>query len=48
MKKWPITLLLAVIFLPLWASLMADKWESQWKGVDEAVSKGLPKTAIDR
>jgi hypothetical protein len=27
---------------------MADKWDSQWKKVDEAVQQGLPKTAIER
>ena len=26
----------------------ADKWEAQWKQVDEAVQKGLPKTAIEQ
>ena len=29
-------------------SVTADKWESQWKKVDEAVNQGLPKTAIER
>ena len=27
---------------------MAGKWDQQWKEVDEAVNKGLPKTAIER
>ena len=27
---------------------MAGKWDQQWKQVDEAVNKGLPKTAIER
>ena len=26
----------------------ADKWDAQWKKVDEAVQKGLPKTAIEQ
>ena len=26
----------------------ADKWDAQWKKVDEAVQQGLPKTAVER
>ena len=28
--------------------VMAGKWDQQWKQVDDAVNKGLPKTAIER
>ena len=30
------------------AEKAADKWDAQWKKVDEAVQQGLPKTAIER
>ena len=46
MKTSTFTLLFSLIFLaPGFA--MADKWASQWKKVDEAVQKGLPKTAVE-
>ena len=30
------------------ADKVANKWDAQWKKVDEAVQQGLPKTAIER
>ena len=39
-------LLSAVLMAPQIAS-SAEKWDAQWKKVDEAVQQGLPKTAIE-
>ena len=43
-----VVLLLVVVVLLQGAQAMAGKWDQQWKQVDEAVNKGLPKTAIER
>jgi hypothetical protein len=47
MKRWLVTLLLAVVALSAWGTAQSNKWEANWKAVDEAVNKGLPKTAIE-
>ena len=47
MKPSMFTLLLCLTLLAPGAA-MADKWDSQWKKVDEAVNQGLPKTAIEQ
>ncbi|MEI8372538.1 MAG: alpha-2-macroglobulin family protein [Planctomycetota bacterium] len=47
MKTLSATLFLsAVLMAPQIAP--ADKWDAQWKKVDEAVQQGLPKTAIEQ
>ena len=43
-----VLLLAAVVFLLQGPQAIAGKWDPQWKQVDEAVNKGLPKTAIER
>ena len=48
MKTLSTSLLLsALLIFPRFAPA-ADKWDAQWKKVDEAVQQGLPKTAIER
>ena len=47
MKKRLAVLLVLTAILALWTAAMAAKWETEWKKVDEAVNKGLPKTAIE-
>ena len=39
--------LIVVSILQLSSIAMAGKWDQQWKQVDEAQKKGLPKTAIE-
>ncbi len=46
MKTSTLTLFLALTLLA--PAAWADKWDAQWKKVDEAVQKGLPKTAIEQ
>ena len=48
MHRTLILLLAAVVFLLQGPQAIAGKWDPQWKQVDEAVNKGLPKTAIER
>ncbi len=43
-----LALLLSIAILAAAAVARADKWDAQWKKVDEAVQKGLPKTAIEQ
>jgi uncharacterized protein YfaS (alpha-2-macroglobulin family) len=43
-----VLLLAAVAVLFQESQAIAGKWDPQWKQVDEAVNKGLPKTAIER
>ena len=43
-----VLLLAAVVFLLPGTPAGAGKWDQQWKQVEEAVQKGLPKTAIER
>jgi hypothetical protein len=43
-----VALVLTLGACPAFAALPAGKHEAQWKQVDEAVNKGLPKTAIER
>ena len=43
-----IAVLFSFLFLAAAAVARADKWDAQWKKVDEAVQKGLPKTAIEQ
>ncbi len=40
--------LLSLAILAAAAVARADKWDSQWKKVDDAVQQGLPKTAIEQ
>ena len=47
MKTSTFTLLLCLTLLAPGIA-MADKWDAQWKKVDEAVNQGLPKTAIEQ
>ena len=47
MRTLSTTLLLAAVLTAPQVSPAADKWEAQWKKVDEAVGKGLPKTAVE-
>ena len=47
MKTWCAILLLAIGILTPASSAVAGKWDSQWKQVDDAVKRGLPKTAIE-
>ena len=48
MKTLSLTVLFGAILLAARFAPAADKWESQWKKVDEAVNQGLPKTAVER
>jgi len=45
MRKFIVLALLAAFAVPVLLAAVPDR-EEQWKKVDEAVSKGLPKTAI--
>ena len=47
MKRRTFTLFLALFTLPFLAWAVAGPRDAQWKKVDEAMQKGLPKTAID-
>ena len=46
MKFTALALVCLAILIP--ASANADKWQAQWKKVDDAVQQGLPKTAIEQ
>ncbi len=48
MYRTLVLLLAAVVILFQGPHANAGKWDQQWKQVDEAVNKGLPKTAIER
>ena len=48
MKKWLTILLLAVGMLVPATGAVGGKWDSQWKQVEDATKRGLPKTAIER
>ena len=41
------TLLVSAVLITPQFAPAADKWDAQWKKVDEAVKQGLPKTAIE-
>ena len=47
MKALSTLLLLSAVLMAPRIAPAADKWEAQWKKVDEAVQKGLPKSAIE-
>ena len=48
MRTLSVTLLLSAVLIAPQMAAAADKWDAQWKKVDEAVAQGLPKTAIER
>jgi hypothetical protein len=48
MKALLATLLLSAIMITPQIAHAADKWDAQWKKVDDAVQKGLPQTAIEQ
>ena len=48
MKTLSVTLLLTTVLIGTPMATAADKWDAQWKKVDDAVQKGLPQTAIEQ
>ncbi len=48
MKALSVTLLLTTVLIGTPMATAADKWDAQWKKVDDAVQKGLPQTAIEQ